>query len=163
MDDGGCSSRRRQRLAFLRLCSARISRRSSRRRFACRLHAQAPILERALRRVRVRSKPKWRNWQTQQTQNLPTLWVVGVRFPPLAPAFARPVLAKAAHHSAKRDGGPHVTIELRLASHPRSIRLRGGCPPWREARRWVTHSPSSYGWQSHLRSAPVGPRSPRRP
>ena len=30
------------------------------------------------------SSPGWRNWQTQQTQNLPTK-VVGVRSPPWAP------------------------------------------------------------------------------
>ena len=31
-------------------------------------------------------KPGWRNWQTQQTQNLPTLVVMGVR-PPLPALF----------------------------------------------------------------------------
>ena len=30
-------------------------------------------------------KPGWRNWQTQQTQNLPTLVVMGVRPPLPAP------------------------------------------------------------------------------
>ena len=32
--------------------------------------------------------PEWRNWQTQQTQNLPELCSVWVRLPPPGPSYS---------------------------------------------------------------------------
>ena len=34
--------------------------------------------------------PEWRNWQTQQTQNLPKLCFVWVRLPPPGPSISTP-------------------------------------------------------------------------
>jgi hypothetical protein len=39
----------------------------------------------------IADSPEWRNWQTQQTQNLPKLCFVWVRLPPPGPFLSRKI------------------------------------------------------------------------
>src|SRR5438874_9298 len=52
------------------------------------IRASVEILSTAPRRAIFLAGPEWRNWQTQQTQNLPELCSVWVRLPPPGPIFA---------------------------------------------------------------------------
>jgi hypothetical protein len=85
--------------------------------------------------------PEWRNWQTQQTQNLPELCSVWVRLPPPGPIF-RPLCHSPLRVRPERPEGLRVSFLAHVCD-----KIDSKPAPFENRTQRVRHSPR---WQNDL-------------